>query len=331
MTVSYKKVSIIKSNYYLDGFLDKANAADEVGVFGANWLIVGPSQNEACSFFGLQSPSSFTSADVERFRLLAKGLHPNPPHQPLVANVGYADRVALHDFTLSAPKSVSVVWALSPAETALKIERVQHLAAKAFLAVMADRAAETRQGRGGRIRSRCPLISVLFQHSTSRDLDPQLHTHATVFNLTLRHDGSSGAIEVKQMLRWIGVAATVYHSELARGLLNIGFEIDLSPAVFEIKGVPTSVIRLFSKRRVAAVAAAKAEMIARGRNCDAEVPTWRQMQCAVIKTRRQKRAIPLCVLRKEWLGSAQEVDMRFTLNCRTGALANSAKGTGSDH
>ncbi len=235
----------------------------------------------------------------------------------------------MHDFTLSAPKSVSVVWALSPPEVSIEIQRAQHLAAQAFLEVLAEKAAETRQGRGGRIKSSCPLVSCLFDHSTSRDLDPQLHTHCAVFNLTVREDGSTGAVEVKQMLRWIGVAATIYHSELARHLIAFGFELDFSATVFEIKAVPRSIIRRFSKRREAAVASAKEDLAIRGRDCDGERPNRRQMQFAVIKTRRQKRSVPLTELREIWLNSAQTLNMRFALDCRTGALAKPRANAGN--
>jgi len=322
MTISYKKVSIQGSGYYLDGFLDKAKPADEAGVLGATWLVCGVQADIACAVLGLQSKAIFATEDVSRFELLVRGFKPQLPHQPLVSNAGRPGRVALHDFTLSAPKSVSVIWALSAPKMASKIQHAQQVAVQACLEVMSDRGAETRQGRGGRIKSRCPLVACLFEHSTSRDLDPQLHTHCTVFNLTVRPDGTSGAIEVKQMLRWIGVAATVYHSELARELLELGFEIDFSKSVFEVKGVPNAVIRFFSKRRVAAVASAKEEMAIRGRGSNSELPSRRQMQSAVIKTRNQKRAVQMSDLRSEWFNSAQILDKTFAIACRNAALAS---------
>jgi conjugative relaxase-like TrwC/TraI family protein len=33
------------------------------------------------------------------------------------------------------------------------------------------------------------LVIAAFEHNTSRELDPQLHTHAVVMNMTMRKDG----------------------------------------------------------------------------------------------------------------------------------------------
>ena len=50
------------------------------------------------------------------------------------------------------------------------------------------------RGRGGATRERTAgLLMAQFDHHTSRESDPQLHTHAFIFNLAPRRDGSWGA------------------------------------------------------------------------------------------------------------------------------------------
>jgi conjugative relaxase-like TrwC/TraI family protein len=97
--------------------------------------------------------------------------------------------------TFSAPKSVSVLWALSEPRDREAIESAHCLGVATALRHLEQAAAWARRGKGGAIRERTAgLLMAAFDHHTSRALDPQLHTHAFVFNLAPRQDGTWGAL-----------------------------------------------------------------------------------------------------------------------------------------
>ena len=247
MTVSYRKASIAGVAYYLhdlDGELieEGANAV-------ARWWICGSGHAAVQTTLEIPRGRLFSGKDADAFSLLAQGLHPGCASRKLVRNAGSSKRVALHDFTLSVPKSVSVAWALAPPETRARIEEAQWLAAQAFLSLLADFAAITRMGKCGKVHLPCPLVAAMFEHQASRALDPQLHTHCCVLNLTVRSDGQGASIEVRPMLRWLGAAASVYHLVLASQLQALGLRIAPNATLFELADVPQNLCRIFSQRR----------------------------------------------------------------------------------
>jgi conjugative relaxase-like TrwC/TraI family protein len=85
------------------------------------------------------------------------------------------------DMTFSAPKSVSVLWALSEGTHREAIEQAHRSAVLAATAHLEANAGWARRGRGGATRERTAgLLMAQFDHHTSRESDPQLHTHALV-------------------------------------------------------------------------------------------------------------------------------------------------------
>ena len=212
----------------------------------------------------------------------------------LVRNAGSMRRVALHDFTLSAPKSVSVLWAASDGPTRSAIEACQTEAAVVFVNTLAEHAAYSRQGRAGIHKTPCAVAGVLFNHRTSRADDPQLHTHCTVFNACIRVDGTTGALETLQMMQWMGAGASLYHAQLAYGLASLGFSIKRAGRLFEVAGVPQGLCRAFSQRRtrMARVAMDDLHQIRGGLDQSGtppDAPSRRHMAAVALKTRPPKR------------------------------------------
>ena len=97
----------------------------------------------------------------------------------------------LYDFTFSAPKSVSILASLGQDDRLAEVHRravdetLKELETCAQTRVRQDGANEDR--RTGN------LVLAVYQHDTSRELDPQLHTHAVAANLT--YDGTEGSVE----------------------------------------------------------------------------------------------------------------------------------------
>lgn len=95
--------------------------------------------------------------------------------------------VAGFDFTFSAPKSVSVLWALGDEETRSVIVSAHHRAVANVIDLMEREVAATRIGATGSDVAIAQvdvtgLIAAAFGHYDSRTADPQLHTHVVITN-----------------------------------------------------------------------------------------------------------------------------------------------------
>jgi conjugative relaxase-like TrwC/TraI family protein len=190
----------------------------------------------------------------QAFVRLCEGLHPatgerltmrrNTKRQEngqLVAN-----RRVLYDFTISPPKSVSVVGLLQD-------DRISAVHDEAIRNAMVEleRFAETRVRKDGKTDSRITanVVGAAFRHESSRDLDPHLHTHCVLLNATFDPvEQRWKALEPGLLLRAQKLVENCYYHELCRGLRKLGYEIEANRRDFEIKGVPASVIERFSKR-----------------------------------------------------------------------------------
>ncbi len=92
-----------------------------------------------------------------------------------------------YDATFSAPKSVSVLFALGDPEVRRQVVEAHERAVEAVLGWV-ETHAHTRMRRRGHIMcvdAEGIVVGVFRQH-TSRKLDPQLHTHAVIANRVAR-------------------------------------------------------------------------------------------------------------------------------------------------
>jgi conjugative relaxase-like TrwC/TraI family protein len=173
----------------------------------------------------------------------------------------HRDRTPAFDVTLSAPRSVALLWAFATYDTKVLIEAAQLKAARITLAMLEREAAWARRGRDGTHIEHVPLTAALFQHGESRPAqhadgrvfgDPNLHTHAVILNLATRADGTVGGLHSKIIRDFKMAAGATYHAALAHELQGIGFEIDRigKNGIFEVAGVDDEIIRYFSARRI---------------------------------------------------------------------------------
>lgn len=154
------------------------------------------------------------------------------------------------DLTFSAPKSVSVLWALTdnPGLRAA-LQEAQQRAARAGIAHL-ESQAWTRRGKAGAKRERPRgLIVATFEHGSSREQDPQLHTHCLVSNLCQREDGTWGGVETGDIYRHKMAAGAIYRAELARQLQELGFEVSRDGKSFSVTAIPAEIQEHFSQRR----------------------------------------------------------------------------------
>ena len=92
-------------------------------------------------------------------------------------------------------------------------------------------------------------MAAAFVHDSSRALDPQLHTHFTVFNATFdKEERCWKALEARGMYDAIRYGTAVYRNELAKRVQQIGYRIQPAKHGFEIEGVSGEMLKRFSKR-----------------------------------------------------------------------------------
>jgi conjugative relaxase-like TrwC/TraI family protein len=241
---------------------------------------------DAAERLGLEGP--VTKGD---FEAALRGRDPKTGAE-LVKSGGRArEHSAGWDMTFSAPKSVSVLWALSPEKDRARIEASHRSAVLAGTKHLEATAAWARRGKGGAIREQTAgLLIAKFDHHTSRDLDPQLHTHAFIFNLAPRQDGSWGAIVSRDLYKAQKQAGAVYRHALARDLESLGYTLEREPGRFRVAAIPRPVERAFSKRRQAIEEAARTY----------GYRTAKGMQLAALRTRRAKQEAKLDGLYAHW-------------------------------
>ena len=211
--------------------------------------------------FGLADGGKVDSSDFHR---LYNGFAPNTGGK-LTQNAGSERRSAGLDMTFSADKSVSALWAVADPELRAEIERAHNDAARVALEETVLRhCAYTRiRNRDGDIEVLPADISAaMFQHGTSRDNDPQLHTHCVIFNAARTHrDGKYRALHQHPVYTWMKAAGAVYRNALAWSLqerLGIRMEQYGKDGEFtRIAGMPEDLIGHWSKRRAAIIEAAR--------------------------------------------------------------------------
>jgi len=288
LSISARNASGSGIRAYLEGERDGANRGPEdyyaeAGQAAGEWL------GSSAESLGL------SGAVRERpFDALAAGFDPGSG-QPLVRRTGESHRPGW-DFTFSAPKSVSVVWGVAQQPEREGIEGAHRDAVRRTLAFAEEQGLFiTRRGKDGIERERAKPIIAAYLHGTSREADPQLHTHAFVMNVAQRADGGFGTLETKPLYQWKMALGAAYRAELAHRLRALGYEIESdAKGSFRMKDVARDIERHFSKRRVQ-IEAALAE---RG------TASAKAAEVAALDTRKAKEAVSASTLRAQWREAA---------------------------
>ncbi|TVV76421.1 MobF family relaxase [Sphingomonas solaris] len=157
------------------------------------------------------------------------------------------------DLTFSAPKSVSVLAYVAGDKRILGPDGAQTLAVQKTMAWVEKNLAAGRTTADGKTTSvrTGNLVYALFQHDTSRALDPQAHIHAIVANMTKMPDGKWQALDAQKIWASNTVIGSIYHAYLREGMEKLGYKVELTGkhGTFEITGVPKTVLEAYSQRR----------------------------------------------------------------------------------
>ena len=117
-----------------------------------------------------------------------------------------------------------------------------------------ERYTQARIGGNHAAETTGKFIAAKFEHDTARPVDgyaaPQLHTHAVIFNMTEREDGSTRALQERGFFDTQQFATAVYQSELTYRLRNLGYQIEAGKSgAPEIKGYSQEYLDASSPRR----------------------------------------------------------------------------------
>lgn len=229
--------------------------------------------------------------DASSFRDLCAGYHP-ATGKPLVRGAG-PGHWAGQDCTLTPGKSVSVLWMAGTPEQRVAIEAAHRAAVeRALTFVAAEGLVTVRTGAGGIERHRpSDVIVGRFDHYTTREGDPNIHTHCVFINVAgSPNDYGSGryksqthlTIEVEQLYAYQVAVGAAYRAALAEDLRErFGLRYrEAGRGQWEIAGPPEALLTAFSKR---------AEQILDYAGAGA---TSAQREVAALATRRGKHELP---------------------------------------
>ncbi len=166
----------------------------------------------------------------KKFYALARGFSPELDGVNLVRNAGSEKRSPGFDLTFSADKSISALWALSRGDEREAIERALIDAAReALRKTVFEHCATTRTGAAGkdlRVETGA-MLAATFLHRTSRDADPQLHVHSTIFNVVKTHsDGEFRTLHGHPLYAWQKAAGAAFRSHLAH-LMRTRLDVEM--------------------------------------------------------------------------------------------------------
>ncbi|MBS1101757.1 relaxase domain-containing protein [Gluconobacter sp. Dm-62] len=203
------------------------------------------------------------------------------------------------DVTLSAPKSVSVMAMVAGDRRLIK---AHDAAVRRTMALAEQHLAATRIREEGEVRREVTqnLVIASFRHGTSRALDPQLHSHNVILNMTQDQDGQWRSLEPRAFYQLQKQLGALYRQELAHEVTELGYGITKSKdSSFEIAGFSPESLERFSQRAQAIEAQLAKRGKSRGQASAAE------KQTVALETRLAKEAVSQADLVKTWREGAE--------------------------
>lgn len=198
------------------------------------------------------------------------------------------------DMTFSAPKSVSIMAEVAGDKRLIEAHDKAVLAAMTYVE---ENGTSTRIRNGGKIETveTSSLAAAIFRHDTSRELDPQLHSHAVIMNMTFDKNGDARSLESRELYRLYMKAGAIYRQHLAAEANKLGYGIEQGKgSLFELKGISKEVREAFSGR----ASRVEEELAARGKT--RETATAREKAVIALDTRETKKNVDRNQLASMW-------------------------------
>jgi conjugative relaxase-like TrwC/TraI family protein len=223
----------------------------------------GRGRENAGTWHGLGADELGLTGAVRRADLLRVWEGRDPRTGEIVVSRGSTgEHVAGVDVTFSAPKSVSVLWALSDPTVRSAVEAAHDQATLVALRHIEENVPLVRRrlNEDEVVHEQAAgIIAARFRHHTSRltdaqhargDVpDPQLHDHVVIANMAKRAaDGKWVAIDSRELFRVAAEGGAVYRAELAARLQQLGYGITREGRYFEVEGISSRLREVFSAR-----------------------------------------------------------------------------------
>lgn len=183
------------------------------------------------------------------------------------------------DLTFSAPKSVSIEAEVFGKQD---VKDAHEAAVHTTMKWLEEHGAGTRMGSDKEFQQTGNLTYAAFSHSTTREQDPQTHTHVLIQNLTYDKEGKAYSLESKGLYQLRATADQVYKNELANQLGKLGYQTEWDKKGFEIKGYSKEDLDVFSKRTD------QINNYLEKQGIDPKTATAEQRQVATLATRPEK-------------------------------------------
>ena len=159
--------------------------------------------------------------------------------------------VPAFDVVLRPTKSVSILYGLGDPATGRAVLAAHHAGLAEAVGYL-DEHLGARRGHGGvQHVSGQGLLAVGFDHRTSREGDPLLHTHLVIANRVQGPDGRWTALDGRDLYRHRLAADAIYRATYQRELvrtLGVEWTAADSHGNRELQGMPEALVRSFSKR-----------------------------------------------------------------------------------
>jgi conjugative relaxase-like TrwC/TraI family protein len=252
--------------------------------------------------------------EVEAFTRLCAGKHPVTAKKLTVREK--ANRRVCYFAQISAPKDVSIALLIGEDK---RIEQWWHDSVQETLREI-EAVTETRVRGGGRAdedRVTGNMVAAVVTHDASRSLDPQLHTHVCVMNVTYDEvEKRWKGVQPSNFYRYQSFFREVSYNKLAQRMRTGGYEIEPSRLMgFDINGFPDSVRKRFSKRRD--------EILEKAAEVGAK--TQDGLQSIASDTRAEKQNVSADELRSAWTkecGESLEVIERVIREAKSRSPVN---------
>jgi conjugative relaxase-like TrwC/TraI family protein len=291
MVADIAKLSVGREEYYT-----RELATDHEQYLSGHGESPGRWYGAAATSLGLQGEASAVG-----FRRMFEGRHPDTGE--FLGHPHGKGAVPAFDVVLRPTKSVSVLYGLGDPATGRAV-LVAHHAGVAEATAYLDEHVGARRGHGGvQHVSGHGLLAVGFDHRTSREGDPLLHTHLVVANRTQGPDGRWTALDGRDLYRHRLAADAIYRATYQRQLVRtLGVEWTAADAHGnrELQGMSQDLVRSFSKR-TDQIDTELDRLAVDGRDRTPRLVKW-----AVHATRKPKEHEPPDTLYGQWRTEAAE-------------------------
>jgi conjugative relaxase-like TrwC/TraI family protein len=285
------KLSVGREEYYT-----RELATDHQAYLSGHGESPGRWYGAGAASLGLQGEAS-----VPGFQRMFEGRHPDTGE--LLGRPHGRNAVPAFDVVLRPTKSVSVLYGLGDSTAGRTVLAAHHAGVREAVAYL-DGHLGTRRGHGGvqHVDGQGSL-AVGFDHRTSREGDPLLHTHLVVANRVQGLDGRWTALDGRDLYRHRLAADAIYRATYQQELVRT-LGVEWTPADRhgnrELQGLPEELIRLFSKRTE------QIDLEVERLQADGRERTPRLVKWAVQATRKAKQHEAADTLYGRWRAEAAE-------------------------